>query len=187
VQDSLQVIEEEADRLTFLIENLLDASRLQAGALPIRRSDVNLPMLAQRMAERFRTQSSQHTFRVDFPPNFPIILADETRLEQVISNLFNNAIKYASGGEIVIQGQIRPDRVIVCVTDQGPGIPPDDMPHIFDRFYRGPDMARMTKGAGLGLYLSRAIIEAHGGHIWLDPAPNHGARLCFDLPRNLEE
>ena len=187
VQDSLQVIEEEADRLTFLIENLLDASRLQAGALPIKRSDVNLPVLALRMAERFRTQTSQHTFQVDFPPKFPIILADETRLEQVISNLFNNAIKYAPGGEITIQGQIRPDRVIVCVTDQGPGIPPDDMPHIFDRFYRGPDMARMTKGAGLGLYLSRAIIEAHGGHIWLDPAPNHGARLCFDLPRNLEE
>lgn len=187
VQDSLQVIEEEADRLTFLIENLLDASRLQAGALPIKRSDVNLPVLAQRMAERFRTQSSQHNFRVDFPPNFPIILADETRLEQVISNLFNNAIKYAPNGEIAIQGQIRPDRVIVCVTDQGPGIPPDDIPHIFDRFYRGPEMARLTKGAGLGLYLSRAIIEAHGGHIWLDPAPTHGARFCFDLPRNLEE
>ncbi len=186
VKDSLEVIEEEADRLTFLIENLLDASRLQAGALPIKRSDVSLPNLARRMAERFRTQTNSHTFMVDFPPDFPVVLADETRLEQVISNLFNNAIKYAPGGEINIHGHVRPDSVIICVSDQGPGIPADDIPHIFDRFYRGADMARITKGAGLGLYLSRAIIEAHGGRMWLDPAPNQGARFCFTLPRSLE-
>ncbi|HEY9089280.1 MAG TPA: ATP-binding protein [Anaerolineaceae bacterium] len=186
INDSLQVIEEEADRLTFLIENLLDASRLQAGGMAIKRSDVNLPDLARRMAERFRTQTTRHTFRVDFPVNFPVILADETRLEQVVSNLLNNAIKYAPGGEIAITGKVLPDTVMVCVSDQGPGIPPDDIPHVFDRFYRGPDMARITKGAGLGLYLSRAIIEAHGGNIWLDPAPDQGARFCFTLPRNLD-
>ncbi len=186
VKDSLEVIEEEADRLTGLIENLLDASRLQAGALPIKRSDVNLPALAGRMAERFRTQSSRHTFAVDFPDPFPILLADETRLEQVLSNLISNAIKYAPDGEIRISGQARPDQVIVCVSDQGPGIAPGDAPYIFDRFYRSPDAARQTKGAGLGLYLSRAIIEAHGGRIWVDTGVEQGASICFSLPRSAE-
>jgi signal transduction histidine kinase len=73
--------------------------------------------------------------------------------------------------------------VIVCVSDQGPGIDPRDLPHIFDRFYRSDAAVKQTKGAGLGLYLARAIIEAHGGHIWADPKPDSGARICFSLPR----
>ena len=186
VQDSLQVIEEEADHLTALIENMLEASRLQAGGLSIKRSDVALPGLAARLAERFRTQTTRHTILVDFPPDFPVVLADETRIEQVIGNLISNSIKYAPDGEIRISGQTRPDKVIVCVSDQGPGIAPDDLPHVFDRFYRAPEASRQTKGAGLGLYLSRAIIEAHGGNMWVDPESGHGARICFSLPR-LEE
>ncbi len=184
VHDSLEVIEEEADHLTELIENLLDASRLQAGGLKIDRSDVALDGLAERIAERFRTQSSKHTIVVDFPENFPVILADEERLSQVISNLLSNAIKYSPEGEIRISAQVRQDQVIVCVSDQGPGVAPADIPHIFDRFYRSTDMARKTKGAGLGLYLTRAVVEAHGGRIWVDPKPGDGARICFSLPRS---
>ncbi|HVP20799.1 MAG TPA: ATP-binding protein [Anaerolineaceae bacterium] len=183
VDDSLAVIEEEADRLALMIENLLDASRLQAGGLTLKRADVLLPETARRLAKRFETQTSRHTFKVDFPEDFPIIMGDETRLEQVISNLVSNAIKYAPEGEIRISGQARPDKVIVCVSDQGPGISPEDAPHIFDRFYRAPDMARQTKGAGLGLYLARSIVEAHGGRIWVDTEAGKGARICFSLPR----
>ncbi len=183
VADSLAVIEEESDRLTQMIENLLDASRLQAGGFPIKRSDVNLPDLARRMTTRLQTQTSHHTLRIDFPEDFPVVLADETRLEQVLSNLVSNAIKYSPDGEIHVSGQIRSDNVVVCVSDQGPGIAPEDIPHVFDRFYRAPDMARHTKGAGLGLYLSRAIVEAHGGRMWVDPEAGKGARICFSLPR----
>lgn len=186
VKDSLEVIEEEADRLALMIENLLDATRLQAGAMAIKRSDVNLADLAQRQAERFQMQDNQHTFVVDFPPGFPIILADEIRLQQVLSNLISNAIKYAPGGEIRITGQVRPDTVLVCISDQGPGIAPEDIPHIFERFYRAPQAARQTKGTGLGLYLSRAIIEAHGGRMWVDPVPRQGAQICFSIPRQDE-
>lgn len=183
VQDSLEVIEEESDRLAELIENLLDASRLQAGGLALKRSDVNLSALAQRVAERMQTQTQSHTIAVDFPEFFPIILADENRIQQVLTNLIGNAVKYAPGGEIRLSGEVRPEMVIVCVSDQGPGIAAEDIPHVFDRFYRSPEMARQTKGAGLGLYLTRAIVEAHGGRIWVDTVPGQGARFCFSLPR----
>jgi len=184
VQDSLAVIEEEADRLTELIENLLDASRLQAGALAINLADVALDVLVRRIAERFGVQSTSHEFIVDFPDHFPIILADEDRLAQVLNNLISNSMKYSPhGGEIRISGQVRSEQVIVCVSDQGPGIDAGDIPHIFDRFYRSKDASRTTKGAGLGLYLARAVVEAHGGRIWVDPRPGDGARICFSLPR----
>lgn len=186
VAESLSVIEDEADRLGLLIENMLDASRLQAGGLALKQSDLSLPEVVKRLAKRFATQSSKHKIIVNFPDDFPIVLADEIRLEQVISNLISNAIKYSSRGEIHISGQIRPDIVIVCVSDQGPGIAPEDIPHVFDRFYRAPDMARNTKGAGLGLFLTRSIIEAHRGHIWVDTESGKGARICFSLPRSPE-
>jgi signal transduction histidine kinase len=183
IKDSLEVIEEEADHLAAMIEDLLDASRLQAGGLTPNLSDISLPVLAARLTERFQTQTDHHVFVVDFPENFPIILADENRISQVISNLLSNSIKYAPEGEILINGQVRPDQVIVTVSDQGPGIDPADIPYIFGRFYRSDQAVRKTKGAGLGLYLAKAIVEAHGGRIWVDPQPGSGARICFSLPR----
>jgi len=188
VDDSLQVIEEEADWLTEMIDNLLDASRLQMGLMALNYSDVNLDELAHRIADRFRTQSQVHQITVDFPVKFPIIMGDDHRLSQVISNLIANAIKYSpKGGEIHISGTVHPSQVVICVSDQGPGISPDDIPHVFDRFYRSTEASRNTKGAGLGLYLARAVIETHGGHIWVDPTPNSGARICFSLPRDEKE
>lgn len=186
IKDSLTVIEEEADHLAAMIEDLLDASRLQAGGLIPNMSDIFLPTLAERLAERFRTQTDHHTFVVDFPDKFPVILADENRITQVISNLVSNSIKYSPAGEIRISGQVRPEQVIVTVSDQGPGIDPSDIPYIFDRFYRSDQAVRKTKGAGLGLYLAKAVVEAHSGRIWVDPQPGAGARICFSLPRSRE-
>jgi len=182
IQDSLAIIEEETDRLADLIENLLDASRLQAGVMSLNRSDVFIPGVAERMASRMQIQTTRHTIKVNFPADFPIILADEGRLEQILSNLIGNSIKYAPDGEILIRGRVHQDQVIVCISDEGPGIAPADIPHIFDRFYRAPQMARQTKGAGLGLYLTRAIVEAHSGRIWVDTEPGQGVRICFSLP-----
>ena len=184
IKDSLTVIEEEADRLAKMIDDLLDASRLQAGGMSLNQTDVAMGNLAARLAERFSTQTSRHQISVSFPENFPVILADETRIRQVLNNLISNAIKYSPEGEIRISGEVRPEQVIFCVSDQGPGIDAKDMPHIFDRFYRAAESVNKTKGAGLGLYLARAIVEAHGGRMWIDDAKSSpGARICFSLLR----
>lgn len=184
VDDSLTVIEDEADRLAEMIENLLDASRVEAGGLSMKLSDLSLTALAERLAERFQTQSNAHKITVDIPKDFPIILADENRIAQVLYNLISNAIKYSpDGGEICISGESNSENVILCVQDQGPGIAPSDIIHIFDRFYRAEVAQRNTAGAGLGLYLARAVVEAHEGDIWADPKFKDGARICFSLPR----
>ncbi len=184
VQDSLEVIEEEADRLTELIENLLDASRLQAGGFSLNLAEINIHSVAKEMAERFRTQTDQHKIQLQFPIDFPVIVGDKNRIEQVFYNLLSNSIKYSPrGGTIQISGQVRAEQIIVCVQDEGTGIAQEDAPRIFDRFYRADEAAKNTQGAGLGLYLSRAIIEAHQGRIWIEPRPDAGARICFSLLR----
>jgi PAS domain S-box-containing protein len=187
VQDSLNVIIEESDRLTELIENLLDASRLQAGALKLTLVETPLDKLAAQLVERFKTQTpaGKHTFVVDFSPNFPMVMGDEARLTQVLSNLLSNAIKYSpNGGAITVRGAVGPRAVTVSVADEGPGIAEADLPHVFDRFYRAnSDLTRRVKGTGLGLYLAKAVVEAHGGQIWAESTPGQGTVFSFTIPR----
>jgi len=182
LKESLTIIEEEADRLSQLIENLLDATRMQAGGVTLKKSEVDMPAMAIRLSERFQTQTKKHTINTDFPKDFPLVFADESRIEQVISNLISNSIKYSESGEICVSGETRKKIAMVCVSDEGQGIAPQDMPYIFDRFYRSSDAMRNKKGAGLGLYLAKAIIEAHQGRIWIDSEHQHGAKICFSLP-----
>jgi PAS domain S-box-containing protein len=185
VRESLAVIEEESDRLASLIDDLLDASRLAAGALALNQEEVSLSSLAQELAKRFETQSVNHTFEVDFPSDFPLVIGDGQRLTQVISNLLSNAVKYSpNGGRVVIRGHVKPQEVTVCVTDEGPGIAIEDVPRVFDLFYRSNEASRKTKGAGLGLFLAKAVVEAHEGHIWVDDSVAQGARICFSIPRS---
>ncbi len=188
VQDSLKVIEDEADRLTELIENLLDASRLQAGGFNLNLAEIKIDKMAAEVGERIQSRTELHRITTQFPDEFPSIVGDQNRIEQIFYNLLENAVKYSpEGGEIRISGQLRPKQIIVCIQDQGTGISREDIPHVFDRFYRADDAARNTQGAGLGLYLSRAIIEAHNGRIWVEPRSERGTRICFSIPREMEE
>ncbi len=186
IQNGLMVIEEEADRLTELIENLLAASKLQAEGMRLTSvGDVNLPGLARRAVERFQTQTIKHQLMVSFPSDFPSIQGDDVRLRQVLDNLVGNAIKYApAGGPITVSGTFDADHVSVAVSDRGVGLAPDAQAHIFERFYRVDDtLTRKTQGTGLGLYLARAVVEAHGGTINVHSTPNGGATFTFTLPR----
>ena len=184
LREGLQVISEESDRLNELINNLLDASRIQAGGFRIERGDVSLPRLAEKVMDAFRSQTTTHHFSLDFPPNYPCVLGDEDRLRQVFNNLVGNAIKYAPhGGEIRIGGWVDGDSAVAYVADQGIGIPQEEQGQLFQRFYRvDSSLRRSTQGAGLGLYLCKSIIEAHGGHIWLRSEPGKGTTVFFALP-----
>jgi len=184
VREGLQVIVEESDRLNALINNLLDASRIQAGAFKLERADVNIPRLAAKVVDNFRLQTQIHRFVLDFPADFPTLFGDEERLRQVLNNLVGNAIKYAPrGGEIRIGGWRNEDEATIYVADQGIGIPVAEQDKLFQRFYRvDSSLQRSTQGAGLGLYLCRSIVEAHGGRIWLSSEQGKGTNVFFTLP-----
>jgi PAS domain S-box-containing protein len=189
-RQSLEIIEEEADRLELLINNLLDVSRIQASGLRLDYADVDIEAMARKVAGAYRTQSTIHQIEVDFPEPLPLIWGDEERLRQVLTNLLGNAIKYSPDGGVIrvggwtqTTGQNGPARVILFVADQGIGIPQDELPHIFERFYRvDSSLRRSTEGAGLGLFLTKAIVEAHGGQIWARSETGKGTTFFVALP-----
>ncbi len=184
VRESLEIIEEESDRLHRLINNLLEASRIQAGMLKLELSDVMIPRLVAKTVERFRVQATKHEIQLDFPEDFPPVLADEERLQEVFSNLISNAIKYSPEGSIIrVGGWIYPKYVELYVSDTGPGIPLEKQAKLFQPFYRvDSSLGRRTQGVGLGLFLCKAIVEGHGGRIWVESVPGHGATFRFTLP-----
>jgi PAS domain S-box-containing protein len=186
VNEMLDDIVSESDRLARLVDDLLDASRLEAGGLSFHEiEDVDMSVIAQRVIERYQGQTDRHELTLEFGDEFPTIQGDAQRLEQVIDNLVSNAIKYSPrGGEVSIRGQFSPAEVVVSVSDEGVGIPLDEQERIFHRFYRieGPE-TRAVSGTGLGLYLVRAIVEAHGGRTWIKSTPGQGATFYVALPR----
>jgi len=190
VREGLAVIGEESDRLNALINNLLDASRIQAGGFTIERADVLPSALAASVVDGFRVQVEQagtadrYHFVLDFPPDFPCVEGDEERLRQVFNNLLSNAVKYSpKGGEIRVGGWQQGSHVTMYVADQGIGIPEAEQGRLFQRFYRvDSSLRRSTQGAGLGLYLCRSIVEAHGGRIWLRSEAGRGTTVFFTLP-----
>ncbi len=190
VTDGLAVIEEEADRLDKLITNLLEASRLQSGAIKLKLSYLNLEDMAKADVEKLQSTTDNHTFKVNFPPDLRLVLGDYERLREVITNLLGNAIKYSpDGGVITIGAEAGPHRNIrLFVKDEGIGIPPSDQEKIFDRFHRVDNrLARQTPGTGLGLFLVRAVVEAHNGRVWVDSKPGQGSTFWVELPLGDEQ
>ena len=147
-------------------------------------SDVSLSKLTAKTVERFRVQATKHELQLDFPASFPPVLGDEERLQQVFSNLVSNAIKYSpDGGTIRVGGRAYPDHVELYVSDSGPGIPLDKQSRLFEPFYRvDTGLGRRTQGVGLGLFLCKAIVEGHGGQIWVESTPGQGSTFRFTLP-----
>lgn len=186
--DGLAVIEEEADRLNSLIDNLLDASRIQAGMFKLELSEVDLAPLAAKAVDGFRVQTDKHHFELGFPADLPPVRADEARIRQVLDNLLSNAIKYSPKGGLIRVGAWQEEAgVTAYVADQGIGIPADEQGRLFDSFYRvDSGLRRQTKGTGLGLYLCKAIVEAHNGRIWVRSEPGKGSTFFFMLPQVAE-
>ncbi len=185
LRDGLRVIEDEADRLANHIQDLLDVSRVQAGGLRLELSEWHLPDLAADVVAAFATQSSDRfQFELRFRADMPPVEADYESIRMVLTNLVSNGVKYSpDGGLIRIGGYTAQGYAVVYVADEGIGIAPDEQERIFDRFYRVDNrLRRDTQGVGLGLYLTRAVVEAHGGRIWVQSKAGQGARFVFTLP-----
>ena len=140
--------------------------------------------LARKVIDELTPRAPKHTFTIDFPPAFPVVEADVRCIEQVVRNLVENAIKYApDGGTITITGRVEDNRIVVSVRDRGIGIAPEHQGKLFERFYRIQNAnGQSVPGTGLGLFIVKGHIEAHGGEVWLESQPNHGSTFYFSLP-----
>jgi two-component system sensor histidine kinase KdpD len=180
-RELLTTILEETDRLNRLVGNLLDLARIRAGALTPTRQQTAMEEVVEVVLARMRPRLPRHTLTADLPVDLPDIWVDPIQLDQVLTNLLENAGRHAPAGtEIHIDVRWEPDAVQVRVADEGPGVPPAERERVFEAFYRGsktPD----SPGSGLGLAIAKAVVVAHGGSIWIEDSAS-GCVVAFEIP-----
>ena len=175
-------------RLIQLVNDLLDVSRLEKGWLALEMEEVQIQEAIERIAGQLENMAQEKSIalvaQVESP--LPFVEADSRRVEQVLVNLVGNALKFTpNGGKVSVVSRVEGDHVLVQVSDTGLGIPSDAMPHLFGKFYQvDGSVTRRVGGTGLGLYLSKMMVEAHGGQIWVESTPNKGSTFSFTLPFN---
>ncbi|MCI0439048.1 MAG: cell wall metabolism sensor histidine kinase WalK, partial [Chloroflexi bacterium] len=164
----------------------------QAGELPLERAETDVGALIRRVADDFAplAQGRSIALRTQAQDGLPAVSVDSARISQVLANLLSNAVRYApEGGEIAVEARLNggPDSsgVEISVRDNGPGISAEDLPHVFERFYRADrSRSRAGGGTGLGLAIAKELVEAHGGRIWAESEPDRGSRFAFTIPTN---
>jgi signal transduction histidine kinase len=181
---AIEDVEAEADRLYRLVEDLLVLSRAERGRVDIAREPVGLGHVLRRAVDAESVRWPTRRFELDAPRDLPLVLGEEIYLEQVVRNLLTNAAKYSEAGGTVVVEARAPDDVVVRVLDEGVGIAAEDVPHVFELFYRSAAVTRKASGAGIGLFVSRQLIEAMGGRIWATSRPERGAEVGFAMPRH---
>ena len=188
-REFLSIIDEESDRLTELIGNLLDMAQIEAGTLRVEAEHTDLRRIILETVTEFRMMTHVHQIEATLPPVLPAVMADPRRARQILRNLVENAIKYSpEGGSIVVSTQVRNGEIQTSVADQGIGIEEQLLEHIFDRFYQVDNAStRKVGGSGLGLSICKAIVEAHNGRIWVESQPGAGSTFHFTLPLALQE
>lgn len=179
----LRIIGEQSARLTRLVQGILNVSRIEARKLEIHPQAIDVKPLMEKVVENLRRSEDIHEFEL---PNgsLPLVQADPDRFEEILANLIDNAVKYSpEGGTIELSARESDGRLIISVSDPGVGIPAKELDKIFDKFHRvDRGDARTTYGHGLGLYISKRFIEAHGGDIWVESRLGKGSTFSFTLP-----
>jgi len=181
----LKRMDVEVDTLTQMVEELLELSRIESGRVPLHLVPTPLPDIVLPPADRLRPQaeSAGLSLAVLLPPQVPMVLADVDRIQQVVANLVHNALKFTpSGGSVNVAAELAAQEVIISVKDTGVGIPAEDLPRIFERFYKA-DRARSGGGTGLGLAIAKHIIQGHSGRIWVESTEGRGSTFYFSLTR----
>jgi two-component system, OmpR family, phosphate regulon sensor histidine kinase PhoR len=174
----------EVDRLAQMVQEMGELSRIESGEAPLQKVPVKVADVAARAAERLKSQADRAglQMKLDIASGLPLVSADEARIEQVLVNLIHNAIKFTPpGGRINISAKAEGDKLIVSVSDTGVGISEDDLPRVFERFYKA-DRARAGGGTGLGLAIAKHVVEAHGGKIWVESVEGRGSTFSFTIP-----
>lgn len=181
----LETIDADADRVTRLLKELLDVSRIDAGRVHLHRTRVDVAALTDRVVERARIHedAADRELRVSVRTDLPEVLADADKLEQVLVNLIENALRYAPEGPVEVVLSHRDAHLEVLVTDAGPGIPEDQRRLVFQKFGRGREVRRA--GTGLGLYITRGLVRAHGGTVEVEDRPDGGACFRVRLPADV--
>ncbi len=180
----LSHMNQEISTMAQLVEELLELSRIESGEVPLHLEPTSVPLIIAPAVERLVPQAERCnlTLALELPLDLPEVLADAGRLQQVISNLVHNAIKFTpNGGSVTVSAEAHGDRVIVSIHDTGVGIPDEDIPRIFERFYKA-DRARSGGGTGLGLAIAKHLVQAHGGQIWVKSREGQGSTFYFSLP-----
>jgi two-component system sensor histidine kinase KdpD len=181
-RELLTTILEETDRLNRLVGNLLDLARIRAGALTPTRQPAAMDEIVEVVLARMRPRLAGHTVVADLPPVLPDVSVDAVQLDQVLTNLLENAGRHAPPeSEISVSVQWVRDAVQVRIADRGPGIPFDERERVFEAFYRGSSSPE-TPGSGLGLAISKAVVVAHGGRIWIEDGVDGGCVVAFEIP-----
>ena len=183
-EEFLKIVEEETDRLSRIIDGLLDLSRIESGRINLKKEDIKLTDLIKKNVETVRKQADkkQLALKMDLPEDIPFVLADSDKISQVIINLLSNAIKYTKEGEVMISAKRENGGVLVSVSDTGIGIDKKDLPMLFNKFARIEKSEGMTAGTGLGLSIVKALVELHGGKVFVESEPGRGSRFGFRLP-----
>jgi len=176
----LEQVNRDADRVTRLITELLDINRLASGRLVLRRQMVDLPKLVQAVLDQLQMEHEDMEVTVDFAENLPAVYADPDKLVQVVTNLVENACKYASPKGLRVVGRTSDADVTIEVIDRGEGIPAEDLPKVFNRFFRRAE--GKPTGSGLGLWISRGLVTAHGGSLAVSSVVGEGTTFRFSLP-----
>jgi signal transduction histidine kinase len=181
----LKRVKHNVERLTRMINDLLDLSRIEAGGVRLQLAAVSIPELLSDIVESFQSIARERgvTVRERHEDSLPQVQGDRDKLHQILNNLIQNAVKFtAKGGQILVEARATDEVVEVCVSDTGCGIAPHELDRVFDRFYRGETVPMEERGAGLGLAITKNLVELHGGQIWVDSSPGEGSRFYFTLP-----
>lgn len=182
IKDGLDIIEKESDRLTSMVEELLDFSRFVSGRIKLNKEEIDIGKIMSQITKQLTPRASLKDINIELHINeeLPHIIGDENRIKQVFINLIDNSLKFTpEGGKIIFSGKSKDNMILICVEDNGCGIPKEDLPYVMEKFYKGKNA---KSHSGLGLSISDEIVKLHGGYIKIESEVDVGTKVSVFLP-----